>query len=53
MNSRIASRYLRIVVPVKPLVPRFGVMPSRREEPKKGTFVRHCKHRGRAPEREL
>ena len=44
MRNRSTRREF-IVVAVKPLIPRFGVIHTRRESPKKGVFVRNQKHR--------
>jgi hypothetical protein len=48
MKSKTEARYAPITVAVKPPVPRFGVIHTRRETPKKGAaYDRKVKHRGR------
>ena len=42
------SRFAPIVIAVKPPTPRFGVLPTRREAPKKGEYNRKVKHCARA-----
>lgn len=47
MSTKSDARYAPISIAVKPPVPRFGVIHTRREAPKKGVFNRKVKHAGR------
>lgn len=44
MKQRNDSKFAPILIAAKAPTPRFGVLPTRREAPKKGEFNRKVKH---------